>query len=114
MHASTVEKETQDAASTIVVDSSGGKGGSTQVVNGTNGETKDVRASNDDVHDATTQDVWRYPETGISVLIVGAGMGGIVSALECHRKGHTVKVVERSKAPVYTGEHHEYASSFSY
>lgn len=46
----------------------------------------------------------RYPETGISVLIVGSGIGGLMTALECWRKGHSVKILERSAGPVYTGE----------
>ncbi len=46
----------------------------------------------------------RYPETGISVLIVGSGIGGLLSALECWRKGHSVQIWERSAGPVYTGE----------
>lgn len=46
----------------------------------------------------------RHPLTGIDVLIVGAGMGGLTSALECWRKGHNVVgILERSKGPVYTG-----------
>lgn len=49
--------------------------------------------------------VQRHPETGIDVLIVGAGMGGLMSALECWRKGHNiVGVLERNDGPVYTGE----------
>ena len=46
----------------------------------------------------------RYPETGISVLIVGSGIGGLMSALECWRKGHTIQILERSAGPVYSGE----------
>ncbi|KAK4141035.1 uncharacterized protein C8A04DRAFT_14412 [Dichotomopilus funicola] len=47
----------------------------------------------------------RHPETGITVLIVGAGMGGLMSALECWRKGHTVtRILERSQGPVYSGD----------
>lgn len=46
----------------------------------------------------------RYPETGISVLIVGSGIGGLMTALECWRKGLSVKILERSAGPVYTGE----------
>ena len=46
----------------------------------------------------------RYPETGISVLIVGSGIGGLMSALECWRKGHSIRILERSAGPVYTGE----------
>ncbi|KAJ5896712.1 uncharacterized protein N7473_006111 [Penicillium subrubescens] len=32
--------------------------------------------------------------TGIKVLIVGAGFGGLTAAIECHRQGHTVEVYE--------------------
>ncbi len=46
----------------------------------------------------------RYPETGISVLVVGSGIGGLMTALECWRKGLSVKILERSAGPVYTGE----------
>lgn len=48
-------------------------------------------------------DLTRYPETGITVLVVGAGIGGLLSAMECWRKGHSVQILERSIAPVYTG-----------
>lgn len=34
------------------------------------------------------------PKTGIKVLIVGAGFGGLTAAIECHRQGHTVEVYE--------------------
>ncbi|KAL4776687.1 hypothetical protein BDW60DRAFT_222932 [Aspergillus nidulans var. acristatus] len=47
----------------------------------------------------------RHPSTGISVLIVGAGMGGLMTALECWRKGHdVVGILERSEGPVYSGD----------
>lgn len=36
------------------------------------------------------------PPSGIDVLIIGAGVGGLTAALECHRKGHTVRVIERA------------------
>lgn len=46
----------------------------------------------------------RHPETGIDVLIVGAGMGGLMSTLECWRKGHNiVGILERQEGPVYSG-----------
>lgn len=48
--------------------------------------------------------VMRYPETGINVLIAGAGLGGITCALECWRKGHNVRVIDRSPGPVWTGD----------
>lgn len=37
-----------------------------------------------------------YPPTGIDVLIVGTGLGGLSAALECKRKGHDVRVLERN------------------
>nr|POE56478.1 fad-dependent monooxygenase mdpd [Quercus suber] len=47
----------------------------------------------------------RSPETGLKVLVVGAGPAGLVAALECWRKGHTiVGILERSRNPVYTGD----------
>ena len=34
------------------------------------------------------------PKSGIKVLIVGAGFGGLTAAIECHRQGHTVSIYE--------------------
>lgn len=48
--------------------------------------------------------VMRYPETGINVLIAGAGLGGLTCALECWRKGHTVRILDRSPRAVCTGD----------
>lgn len=46
----------------------------------------------------------RGPETQLNVLIVGAGPSGLMTALECWRKGHNVVgILERSDGPVYTG-----------
>ncbi|EEA24975.1 hypothetical protein TMatcc_008079 [Talaromyces marneffei ATCC 18224] len=36
----------------------------------------------------------RHAPTGIKVLIVGAGFAGLTAAIECHRKGHDVVVLE--------------------
>jgi succinate dehydrogenase/fumarate reductase flavoprotein subunit len=36
----------------------------------------------------------RYPPTGIDILIVGGGLGGLTAALECYRKGHNVRILE--------------------
>ncbi|KAK3652911.1 hypothetical protein LTR56_004859 [Elasticomyces elasticus] len=44
----------------------------------------------------THNDSQRAEPSGISVLIIGAGVGGLVAALECYRKGHDVRVLERS------------------
>jgi 2-polyprenyl-6-methoxyphenol hydroxylase-like FAD-dependent oxidoreductase len=34
------------------------------------------------------------PKSGIKVIIVGAGFGGLTAAIECHRQGHDVSVYE--------------------
>ncbi|KAH7327152.1 putative MAK1-like monooxygenase [Rhexocercosporidium sp. MPI-PUGE-AT-0058] len=34
------------------------------------------------------------PATGIKVVVVGAGFGGLVAAIESHRQGHTVSIYE--------------------
>jgi hypothetical protein len=49
-------------------------------------------------------DVHCDPPSGINVLIIGAGVGGLVAALECHRKGHNVRIWERSESAVAGGE----------
>jgi 2-polyprenyl-6-methoxyphenol hydroxylase-like FAD-dependent oxidoreductase len=38
--------------------------------------------------------------TGIKVIVVGLGIGGLAAAIECHRKGHTVTAFD--KIPVHT------------
>lgn len=48
--------------------------------------------------------VQRYPLTGIKVLIAGAGIGGLLAALECYRKGHSVMVLERSSSQSTVGD----------
>lgn len=40
--------------------------------------------------------VHRLPSTGISILIVGAGVGGLMLAIEAWRQGHDVQVLERN------------------
>ncbi|KAK5138481.1 hypothetical protein LTR08_000067 [Meristemomyces frigidus] len=37
------------------------------------------------------------PKSGIKVIIVGAGFGGLCAAIECHRQGHDVEVFESFK-----------------
>lgn len=37
----------------------------------------------------------RYPPSGLSIIIVGSGIAGLGFAIEAHRKGHDVCVVER-------------------
>ncbi|KAF2203821.1 FAD/NAD(P)-binding domain-containing protein [Delitschia confertaspora ATCC 74209] len=41
--------------------------------------------------------VGSYEPTGIDVLIVGTGLAGLVAAIECVRKGHNVRVLERNE-----------------
>lgn len=43
----------------------------------------------------------RYPLSGLSILIVGGGIGGLTFAIEAHRKGHDVRVLE--KRPNFSG-----------
>ena len=46
---------------------------------------------------STNDNTPRCSETGLDILIVGGGIGGLMCALECWRKGHSVRVLERSK-----------------
>ncbi|PHH89549.1 hypothetical protein CDD83_5808 [Cordyceps sp. RAO-2017] len=47
----------------------------------------------------------RDDETQIKVLIVGAGFGGLMAALECWRKGHdVVGILDRNEGPNYSGD----------
>ena len=48
--------------------------------------------------------VGTYPSTGIDVLIVGTGFGGLRAALEFTRKGHVVRVLERNNEPDISGK----------
>lgn len=42
------------------------------------------------------QPIGSFPPTGIDVIIVGTGLAGLTAAIECTRKGHNVRVLERS------------------
>ena len=48
--------------------------------------------------------VGTYPSTGIDVLIVGTGFGGLTAALEFTRKGHNVRILERNNEPDISGK----------
>jgi NADPH-dependent 2,4-dienoyl-CoA reductase/sulfur reductase-like enzyme len=45
----------------------------------------------------SAKDMERFPLTGINVLIVGGGLGGMSAAIESYRKGHNVLVLEKRK-----------------
>jgi len=45
--------------------------------------------------------VERYPLNELSILIVGGGVEGLTFAIEAHRKGHDVRVLE--KRPGFSG-----------
>lgn len=45
----------------------------------------------------------REPRTGIDILVVGGGIGGLTFAIEAHRKGHHVRVLERNDEGQYSG-----------
>jgi 2-polyprenyl-6-methoxyphenol hydroxylase-like FAD-dependent oxidoreductase len=61
--------------------------------------------SNGGQHDESLPLPKREADTNVRVLIVGAGIGGLMSALECWRKGHTVVgILERNEAPNYSGD----------
>ncbi|KAH8702675.1 hypothetical protein GQ44DRAFT_831827 [Phaeosphaeriaceae sp. PMI808] len=40
-------------------------------------------------------DFKRSPVTGISILVIGGGIGGLCFAIEAYRKGHNVRIIER-------------------
>lgn len=48
------------------------------------------------ITEAEIRPVGSYPETGIDVLIVGTGLAGLTASIECIRKGHNVRVLERN------------------
>ena len=58
-----------------------------------------------DVEGNTPKPVGSYPPTGIEVLIVGTGLAGLSASIECIRKGHTVKVLERNANINTSGEY---------
>lgn len=51
--------------------------------------------TNGDIHShANGSTASKKPSTGIKVIIVGAGFGGLGAAIECHRQGHEVEIYE--------------------
>ncbi|KAJ5404629.1 hypothetical protein N7509_004500 [Penicillium cosmopolitanum] len=48
--------------------------------------------------------VEKMQDTGIEVIIVGAGIGGLWAALECWRNGHKVRILDKTKGPETNGD----------
>lgn len=48
------------------------------------------------VHGVESEPVGTFKPTGIDVLVVGSGLAGLTAAIECIRKGHNVRVLERA------------------
>ncbi|GKZ27032.1 hypothetical protein AbraIFM66951_001795 [Aspergillus brasiliensis] len=46
----------------------------------------------------------REPDSGISILVVGGGIAGLTFAIEAHRKGHNVRIIERRLRGETAGE----------
>jgi 2-polyprenyl-6-methoxyphenol hydroxylase-like FAD-dependent oxidoreductase len=46
----------------------------------------------------------RLPPSGISLIIVGAGFAGLTAAIECHRKGHAVTLLDKSPSLAPLGD----------
>lgn len=53
---------------------------------------RDTRSAN--TMEASTNNTQSTPKTGIKVVVVGAGFGGLTAAIECHRQGHDVEIYE--------------------
>lgn len=53
--------------------------------------------------------------SGIDILIVGTGFAGLTAALECTRKGHHVRLLERNASHNMAGKatHNESGPSYS-
>ena len=56
----------------------------------------DSSSNQADKSDAFLDGIHRLPRTGIDILIVGAGIGGMFMALESWRQGHDVRILEKS------------------
>jgi heterodisulfide reductase subunit A-like polyferredoxin len=61
----------------------------------------------------TSSGLKRNVPNGISVLISGAGVGGLMTALECWRKGCDVRIFERTKSNITAGQYLNVATLFS-
>jgi 2-polyprenyl-6-methoxyphenol hydroxylase-like FAD-dependent oxidoreductase len=50
----------------------------------------------------------RYPASGLDILVVGAGLGGLTFAIEAYRKDHDVRIFE--KRPIRSDFKSDYES----
>lgn len=50
------------------------------------------------IHGVESEPIGTFDKTGIDVLVVGTGLAGLTAAIECIRKGHNVRVLERASA----------------
>lgn len=50
------------------------------------------------IHGHVSEPLGTFPPSGIDVLIVGTGLAGLSAALECTRKGHNVRILERQSS----------------
>jgi len=71
----------------------------TNGVNGSNGTAPSHGFTPDE-----PRQMGSYPKTGIDVLIVGTGLAGLSAAIECTRKGHNVRILERNSTINVAGE----------
>lgn len=66
--------------------------------NGSNGVHTNGSVPNGANGLSESKPVGSYPPSGIEVLIIGTGLAGLTAALECIRKGHSVRVLERNSS----------------
>lgn len=72
--------------------------------NNTNTSSTNGATSLQDFKAEEPRPVGSYPKTGIDVLIVGTGLAGLSAAIECTRKGHNVRILERNSTINVAGE----------
>ena len=58
----------------------------------------DIPQTSNQAVESVHGDLKRAELSGIDVVIVGAGLGGMFAAIECYRQGHNVKMVEYKPA----------------
>ena len=46
----------------------------------------------------TPKPVGSYPDSGIDAVVVGTGLAGLTAAIECVRKGHKVRILEKNSS----------------